>query len=319
VIRLPLGNQHLKPGEMIISSTPAKPQKSKELEILYMTAAKEAEAEAEEIVPGKIEVHEDETETQEKPLILVVEDDADVRKFICDPLKPGFRLVEAANGKEGIEKAKEHIPDLIVSDIMMPELDGYELCRQLKQDIETSHIPIMLLTAKASEESILQGLKTGANDYITKPFNAEILLSRIKNLMDLRTQMQLKLQRQDMKVPDEITVSSMDVKFLKKFQEIIEKNLSDPEFRIDDIYEKLNMARSTFFKKIKALTGKNPNQFILGYRLERGAQLLRENYGTVMQVAMAVGFNSSAYFSKCFNDKFHMSPTSYQASESKSS
>jgi signal transduction histidine kinase/DNA-binding response OmpR family regulator len=317
VIRLPLGNQHLKHEEMIISSRPAKPQKRKELENLYMAA--EAEAEAEEIIPEKIEIQEDETEMQEKPLILVVEDDADVRKFICDPLKPDYRLVEAADGKEGIEKAKEFIPDLIVSDIMMPGVDGYELCRQLKQDIETSHIPIMLLTAKASEESILQGLKTGANDYITKPFNAEILLSRIKNLIDLRIQMQLKLQRQDMKVPDEIPVSSLDVKFLREFREIIEKNLSNPEFRIDDIYEKLKMARSTFFRKIKALTGNNPNQFILDYRLERGAQLLRENYGNVTEVAMAVGFNSSAYFSKCFNAKFHMSPTSYQASESKSS
>jgi YesN/AraC family two-component response regulator len=224
--------------------------------------------------------------------------------------------VEAGDGKEGIKKAKEIIPDLIVSDIMMPEVDGYELCRALKKDIETSHIPIVLLTAKASEESHIEGLETGADDYITKPFSVKILCTRIKNLIDLRRQLQLKIQRQKMLLPSEISVSSMDDEFLKNFQAIIEKNLSDEDFNIDTLCDKLYMGRSTLFRKIHALTGETPNQFILSYRLERAAQLLKGKFGNVTDVAFEVGFSNSAYFSKCFKDKFHQSPSVFQTSES---
>ncbi|MCP4149964.1 MAG: helix-turn-helix domain-containing protein, partial [bacterium] len=213
---------------------------------------------------------------------------------------------------------KEFIPDLIVSDIMMPGTDGYELCRQLKRDVKTSHIPIILLTAKASEESIIEGLGTGADDYVTKPFNTKILLSRIKNLIDLRRQLQLKIQREKMLLPIEISVSSVDEVFLKEFQGIIEENLSDPEFHVEHLQKLLLMGRSTLFRKIKAITGETPHQFLLSYRLNRAAQLLKDNYGNITEVAMAVGFSSSAHFGKCFKEKFQQSPSSFQATESKS-
>jgi len=170
------------------------------------------------------------------------------------------------------------------------------------------------LTAKASEQSIVRGLETGADDYITKPFNTKILLIRIKNLIDLRRQLQLRIQREKMLLPAEITVSSVDDTFLKEFQEIIEKNLSDPEFDIDKLCKKLYMGRSTLYRKVQALTGETPNQFILTYRLERAARLLKSNYGNVTEVAMAAGFSNPQYFSQCFKERFNQSPSSFKVS-----
>jgi len=324
VIQLPMGRDHFKPGEIVSTSQDASGKgKCKEIETLHVTKNLEEENEETnwdtgEIEPvGKVEtdIHGNEMHQQEKNIILVVEDEPDVRAFIRAPLEPFYTVIEASDGQEGIDKAKEIIPDLIVSDIMMPGTDGYELCRVLKKDIDTSHIPVVLLTAKASEESIVRGLESGADDYITKPFNTRMLLNRIKNLIELRRQLQLKIQRKKMLLPTEISVSSPDEKFLKEFQGIIEKNLSDPDFGVDELSKKLYMGRSTLFRKIQALTGETPNQFILSYRLERGAQLLREKFGNVTEVAFEVGFSSAAYFAKLFKEKFHQTPSEFQASQ----
>jgi signal transduction histidine kinase/DNA-binding response OmpR family regulator/ligand-binding sensor domain-containing protein len=311
VILIPIGHKHLKPHEIAASPERSSTiKKVNDLEPLYLIPYDDVEAE-------KDMAHEDKTEEQEKNVILVVEDHADVRKYICDPLKPSYTVVESADGKEGTAKAKEIIPDLIVSDIMMPEVDGYELCQQLKKDIRTSHIPIILLTAKASEESIIQGLETGADDYITKPFNTKILMTRIKNLIDLRSHLQQKIQKQMLLQPVEIAVSSMDQEFIKELQAMIEKNLSDPEFNVEALSKKLYMDRATLYRKITALTGESPTEFIRSYRLKRAAQLLRDKFGNVSQVSLEVGFSNMAYFAKCFKEKFHQLPSSYQASESK--
>ncbi|UCH98483.1 MAG: response regulator [Candidatus Aminicenantes bacterium] len=310
VIRLPMGHDHLDPNEITDSSAaPPQPRKYKEIETLYMiTESETGEQDNEE--PGVVK-----TRDREKPVILVVEDHADVRKYICEPLTTDYTVIEAADGKEGIDKAKEIIPDLIVSDIMMPGVDGYELCRVLKKDIRTSHVPIILLTAKASEESIIQGLETGADDYITKPFNSKILATRIKNLIELRYQLQQKIQKQMLLQPDEIAVSSMDQEFIKELQEIIEKNLSDPQFHVEALCKKLYLNRVTLFRKVKALTGESPTEFIRSYRLKRAAQLLRDNFGNVSEVAVEVGFSNLGYFTRCFKEKFHQLPSTYQASE----
>jgi signal transduction histidine kinase/DNA-binding response OmpR family regulator/ligand-binding sensor domain-containing protein len=312
VIRLPLGHDHLEPGEIIDSAAaPTQPPKYQEIESLYMLAGSEAKEQAEE-EPGVVD-----TLDREKPIILVVEDHTEVRKYICEPLKAEYTVIEGADGKEGIEKARETMPDLIVSDIMMPGIDGYELCRELKKDIKTSHIPVILLTAKASEESIIQGLQTGADDYITKPFNSKILAVRIKNLIELRRQLQQKIQKQMLLQPAEIAVSSMDREFIKELQGIIEKNLSDSGFNVEELSKKLYMNRATVYRKIMALTGESPTEFIRSYRLKRAAQLLRDKFGTVSQVASVVGFDNPAYFARCFKEKFHQLPSSYQVSESK--
>ncbi len=267
-------------------------------------------------------IHNDETDTgmdekysepvtQDKEVILVVEDNADLREYIRVCLDSLYTVEEAKDGLEGIEKAKKIIPDLIISDIMMPEVDGYELCNTLKKEIETSHIPIILLTAKASEENIIQGLETGADDYITKPFNTKILCVRIKNLIDLRHQLQKKFQRQMLLQPEEIKVSSIDQRFIKELQENIEKHLSDPDLNVEALSEKMNISRVTLNKKILSFTGETANQFIRSFRLNRATQLLKANIGNVTDVAFNVGFSSSAYFTKCFREKFHQLPSEF--------
>jgi len=308
-LRLPLGEKHLKPEEIVdLPGIPSRQQKPYEVSQLYTVEKEEEEHGAAE--------KDIEPETQEKEIILVVEDSRDVRKYIRGPLEKQYTVVEAINGREGIEKAREIIPDLIISDIMMPEADGYELCSALKQDILTCHIPIVLLTAKASEENVVQGLETGADDYITKPFNTKILMVRIRNLIDLRRQLQQKMKRQMMLQPVEISVSSIDEEFIKELQVAIEKNLSDPEFTVEELGKKLYMSRASLYRKIQALTGESPNHFIRNYRLKRAAQLLKENFGNVTEVAFEVGFSSSAYFTKCFKEQFQQLPSSFQASES---
>ncbi len=309
IIRLPLGDEHLSPGEKAAPGYRPSPGQ-------YFIK----EAEENDIAETKVEIGEDEVnkaeETDTQPIVLVVEDNPDVRAYIKDSLEPRYRVVEANDGREGIRRAKEIIPDLIISDIMMPEVDGYELCRVLKQEIKTSHIPIIMLTAKASEESVVEGLETGADDYITKPFNTRILMTRIKNLIELRRQLQEKIQRQMLLQPVEIAVSSIDQKFIQELQEIIEKNLSDPDFNVEALSKKLYMNRATIYRKIMALTGESPTQFIRSYRLKRAAQLLRAKFGNVTEVALEVGFSNMAYFARCFKDKFHQLPSTYQTAES---
>ncbi len=326
IIILPIGREHFSGNE--IADSPAEPVepggngklRSFVPEDLLSVGVDEGEGEG-EIETGSgpdtgCHVPGEANGGPEKDVILVVEDNAEMRAYISKPLEHYYTVAEAVDGEEGIKKAREIIPDLIVSDIMMPGVDGYRLCRELKRDVGTSHIPIILLTAKASEDSHVRGLGTGADDYMTKPFSTRILLSRIGNLIELRRQMQLRIQRRNQLLPTEISVSSADDKFLKEFNSIIEKNFGDEDFDVEMICKKLQLSRATVFRKIKALTGEPPNQHILSYRLERGAQLLRKDFGNITDVAMAVGFSSPAYFSRCFKEKFQQSPREFQAAES---
>jgi signal transduction histidine kinase/DNA-binding response OmpR family regulator len=331
IIRLPMGKAHLKPGEIVdthipeIKTPPLSIHKDfYEIPGLTGDTIKKEEAALEKVESDKSDVIAEEAngigieieyETQGKNIILVVEDSADMRNYIRASLEPLYHVIEAADGKEGIRKGREIIPDLIISDIMMPEVNGYELCNVLKRDISTSHIPIILLTAKASEESVIQGLEIGADDYITKPFNTKILAARIKNLIDLRCQIQLERKRQMALQPTEISVSSMDETFYEELQNILEKNLTDPEFNVEQLCRKLYMGRTSLYRKILALTGEPPTQFIRSYRLQRAAQLLKAHFGNVTEVAFAVGFSNTAYFTKCFKEKFHQLPSTLHASE----
>lgn len=247
----------------------------------------------------------------DKNIILVVEDSADARAYIRSSLEPTYRVVEAENGDEGIQKALEYIPDLIVSDIMMPEKDGYELCRELKNHVNTSHIPIILLTAKAGEADVLEGLETGADDYVTKPFNTRILCARIKNLIDLRSHLQQVMDRDMTLQPAKIPVSRIDKEFIVKLKEVIKPNISDPDFNIEQLCVKMGMSQPTLYRKIRALSGESPTDFIRSYRLKRGARLLEEKFGSVIEVALEVGFSSAAYFTKCFKKKFDRLPSEY--------
>lgn len=262
------------------------------------------------------EVEDGEPETAEesgngKNVILVVDDNPDVRSYIRGPLLEHYQVVEAVDGQDGIERAMKIIPDLIISDVMMPRKDGFQLCQALKTDVKTSHIPIILLTAKASEESVLEGLETGADDYVTKPFNARILLTRIKNLIALRRQLQENIQRELLLQPAEVTVSSVDREFMEDLKMAIDKNISDIDFGVDQLAASLYLSRATLNRKLRAVTGQSTNQFIQSYRLKRAAQLLKANFGNVTEVTFEVGFSNAAYFTKCFKEQFNCLPSEY--------
>ena len=252
-------------------------------------------------------------EENEGESILVVEDHTDMRRYICEVLSPNYQTYEADSGDSGYKEACHLLPDLIISDIMMPGSDGYELCRKIKGDIRTSHIPVILLTAKAADEHVVEGLETGADDYIIKPFNPTILETRVKNLISLRRQLQERFQRDMLLQPAEIQVSSMDREFLERLKSVVENHIADSEFDIGELNEEFYMSRATLYRKIRALTGQPPKQFVQSYRLKRAAQLLKEDYGSVTEVAFAVGFSSSAYFTKCFKEQFNILPSTLTA------
>ncbi|MCP5104257.1 MAG: response regulator [bacterium] len=312
-LRLPMGDEHFEPGEIVEIVEIAAPEDQlpvrKEPSPAYIYTSEEVE---EEDVPDEsteAAAGGPPTGKEKKSLILVVDDNPDVRIYIKGALEPRFKVVEAADGKEGILRAKEILPDLIVSDVMMPETDGYELCRVLKKDILTSHIPIILLTARVSEESVLEGLETGADDYITKPFSTSVLTVRVGNLIELRRRLQLERKNRMAFLPEDIPVSPMDDEFYKKLQDTVETHLSDPDFNVEALSRVLQMSQATLYRKVQALTGKSPTLFIRIYRLKRAAQLLGAGVGSVSQVAVKAGFSAPSYFAKCFKEQFHRLPS----------
>jgi signal transduction histidine kinase/CheY-like chemotaxis protein len=315
IIRLPMGKKHLEPGEIVEPSLlPPYSKKHTEKVIRDLTGHEEKEDSEAEAVErnGSVETGmEPGPWERKKHVILVVEDSADMRAYIRGALEPLYTIVEAIDGEQGRQKAGEIMPDLVISDVMMPGIDGFQLCRQLKNDRITSHIPVILLTAKSGEENILAGLETGADDYITKPFSTRILSARIKNLIDLRRHLQETLNREMTLQPAKIDVSPIDKEFLNELQAVINENISDPDFNVEQLGKKLYMSHSNLYRKIDALSGQSPTEFIRTYRLKKGAELLKNNFGTVLEIALEVGFSSANYFSKCFKKKFHQLPTEY--------
>jgi signal transduction histidine kinase/ligand-binding sensor domain-containing protein/DNA-binding response OmpR family regulator len=253
--------------------------------------------------------HSDE---EERELLLIIEDNEDLRFYLKENLGRRYRIAEAADGKEGYEKAVAIYPDVIISDIMMPEPDGIELCRKLKNDPKTSHIPVILLTAKVSTEQEIEGLDAGADDYITKPFNYEVLELKIKRLTEIRKKLRSKLQKQYYEIsPGEIGITSLDEKFMKKATKFVEKNLSNTGLSVELFSKEMGVSRGHLYNKIMALTGKTPTEFIRIMRLKRGAQLLANSQLTVSEVAYKVGFNDPKYFSRYFKEEFGVSPSQY--------
>lgn len=245
--------------------------------------------------------------------ILVVEDNEDLRFYLKDNLKGQYHIEEAVNGKEGWEKIRQLNPDLVVSDIMMPLMDGIELARHIKTNTATAHIPVILLTAMGSEEKQLEGYKIGINDYVTKPFTFEILASRIKNLLAQQKLLQKRFQKQIEVNPSEITVTPLDEKFMKQALEVVEKNMDNPDFSVEDLSREMNMSRVTLYRKTLSLTGKPPLEFIRSIRLKRAAQLLAKSGMTIAEIAYEVGFNNPKVFSKFFKEEFKVTPSQYVA------
>lgn len=248
-----------------------------------------------------------------KKTIMIVEDNEDLRFYLKDNLKEKYHIAEAANGKEGWEKIKQLNPDLIVSDIMMPLMDGVELAGKVKTETLTAHIPVILLTAMGSEEKQLEGLKAGVNDYITKPFTFEILASRINNLLAQQVILQKRFQKQIEVNPGEVTITPVDEKFLKQALEIIEKEIDNPDFSVDEFSKEMFMSRVTLYRKIHSLTGKSPLDFIRSIRLKRAVQLLDKSGMSISEVAYQVGFNNPKVFRKLFKEEFSITPSEYAA------
>lgn len=245
-------------------------------------------------------------------ILLVVDDNADIRAYIRSIFEKEYQVIEAINGKEGISKAVEKIPNLIISDLMMPEMDGFEFCKVLKSDEKTSHVPIIMLTAKADIASKMEGLELGADDYLTKPFNKEEILTRARNLISIREKLKKWYGKEIVELkPDEIRVNSIDEAFILKAKEVIEKNLSDSHFDLGRFADGMAMSAVQLRRKIKALTNQTAVEFIRKYRLQRAASLLRQKAGTVSEVAFKVGFESLPYFTKVFQEEFEVTPSEY--------
>ena len=232
--------------------------------------------------------------------------------LICGILLPYYKVVEAFDGLDGYEKAQQIIPDMIISDVMMPRMDGYQLCEKLKSEQTTNHIPLVLLTAKAARENKLEGLEIGADDFLVKPFDEEELKLRVQNLITIRQHLQNKFQRSFSVKPHAVSRPSVHQKFIDDLKEIIEQNIDNEAFGVDDLANAANMSRSQVHRKLKALTDQPATTFIRNYRLHRAADLLKQNAGNVTEIAYQVGFNSQTYFSSSFGELFGCSPSEYQ-------
>ena len=293
---LPLGKDHLQPEELIIDTFA---NTEAVLPILLQTNQ-------------EVEVENNITIKANQPFVLIVEDNPDVRTYIKDQLQDQYQVLEAPDGRHGLELAKETVPDLIISDVMMPFMDGVEMAGELKKEEKTSHIPIIMLTAKAEREDKLEGLELGVDDYLIKPFDAKELRTRVQNLIDQRKRLQEKFGQQFQMNPTKVEVQSIDREFLMKVKEVIENQMDDETFSVVELSSQLAMSRSQLHRKLKALLGQSPNQIIREMRLKRAKELLEKDAGNASEVAFMVGFNSSAYFSKCFSDYFGFPPSKLQ-------
>nr|WP_294898044.1 two-component regulator propeller domain-containing protein [uncultured Pedobacter sp.] len=274
-----------------------------------------AEKNEQDITAENVTFIDDLEESDDTPILLVVEDNEELNHYISETLAPVGKIISAKNGKEGAEKAFQTIPDLVISDVMMPEMDGYTLCKALKTDNRTSHIPVILLTAKSDDVSHIQGMELGADNYLAKPFNPAVLISHVKNLVKSRKKLKELFTNKLNLTPSEVEVSSFDEEFIKKSIEFIEANMQREKPSIDELANQLNMSRSTFYRKLKALTGMSGSEFISLIRLKRSAQLLETGEYSVSMAAYEVGYNDLKNFRKSFHNQFGMNPSDYLKSK----
>ncbi|PWK19672.1 two-component regulator propeller domain-containing protein [Xanthomarina spongicola] len=247
-----------------------------------------------------------------KPTVLIVEDDSEIRAFIVSTFKRSYNIIEATNGKIGIEKAQKKLPDLIISDIMMPIQDGIELCHNIKTNELTSHIPIILLTAKVGEENEIQGIKTGADAYVTKPFNSEKLKIRVEKLIESRLKLQKHFSK-TLSLNPELAITSTETEFLKRLQTVLDTHITNPEFTSERFAKLMQISRTQLHRKLKAITNMTTSEFIRSQRLKLAEDLLKKSDATISEIAYQVGFNTPSYFIKCFKEIYHCTPNEFQS------
>lgn len=248
---------------------------------------------------------------KEKPLILLVEDNSDIRYYLHENLILNYRVIQAVDGEEGYQKSLKEIPDLIIADIAMPKMNGIDMCQKIKSQRTTSHIPIILLTARTSLIYKINGMENGADDYVTKPFNMELLKSRIRNLIDSRIKLREKFATNDDLTPSGVVMNTLDEELLSKIKSIVESNIDNSKFSVEQLSAALFMSRMQLYRKLKALTGKTPNQIIRSIRLKRAAQLLETKRYNVSDVTYMVGYNDLQYFRDQFKKEYGIKPSEY--------
>jgi signal transduction histidine kinase/ligand-binding sensor domain-containing protein/DNA-binding response OmpR family regulator len=286
-LEVPSGEPEEKPAAPTVEPQPAPAAKAEKMEESVQTAG------------------------EQDPLLLIVEDNEEVRRYICESFGGNYRVIEAEHGVEGLRKAVEAGPDLVISDLMMPRMDGLELCRHLKTDERTSHIPVILLTARASVESKLDGLETGADDYVTKPFHPQELRARVRNLIDGRKNLRIRFAREVKLQPRDITVTSADERFLQNAIAVVEKHMGNSDFSVEALETEMSMSKMQLYRKLKALTDQSPSEFVRTLRLKRAASLIAQRSGNISEIAYEVGFNNLSYFAKCFKEMYGVPPSEY--------
>lgn len=300
VVELPKGSGHFKEEEIVSNySDEEKASDYQSAVVPQLTAAAPSTEEPTTKAPA------------DAPLLLIVEDNAEVSAYIQQVFTGSYRIITAGNGVEALAMAKKHSPDLVISDVMMPEMDGITFCSQLKTDIEISHIPVVLLTARAASLFKIEGLKTGADDYVTKPFHPEELVLRVHNIIKARREAREKFTRVFNLDPKQVTVTSADEDFLKRALQFVEDNMDNTDLSVEVFAREMAVSRPLLFIKIKALTNQTPNNFIKRIRMKRAAQLLEQDKLRITEVAYAVGFQNPRYFSKCFQKEYGQTPSDY--------
>jgi signal transduction histidine kinase/DNA-binding response OmpR family regulator len=306
-ILLPLGKEHPKPEEIVVEKT------NEIISPAFSQVLQESQEESAAVIDNATETENNQS------ILLIVEDNADMRSYIRGYFENEFHIIEAIDGADGYEKSTEHIPDIIISDVMMPNMDGVEFCKKVKTDERTSHIPVILLTARASKESRMEGLETGADDFITKPFDGDELQVRVNNLIKQRKRLSTTLERKFQKSYstidldfEDMGITSMDDKFLQKAKEVADKNLSNSDYTIEDFASAMALSRSQLHRKLKALINSSGTEFINTIKMNYAIELLQKKAGTISEIAYDAGFNNPNYFSKIFRRKFGMSPSEYQ-------
>ncbi|MFA6235671.1 MAG: ATP-binding protein, partial [Bacteroidota bacterium] len=245
---------------------------------------------------------------EDAPLILLVDDHGDLREYMHDILAPSYRVIEAADGEQGVARAGAEAPDLIISDVMMPVMDGFGLCRAIRPDAGTSHIPVILLTARGDDRSRMMGLEEGANDYLTKPFDPEELQLRVRNLITIRRAQAARFASSGGFRLDPRQYVSKDQEFLDRIIALVDEHLSDEDLNPATLFEEVGMSRSNFQRKLKALTDMSPARFIRSIRLHRAKDMLEQGAGSIAEITYGVGFGSQSYFTTCFREEFGITP-----------
>ncbi|MFQ5583250.1 MAG: ATP-binding protein, partial [Calditrichia bacterium] len=314
-VHLPLEKEHFKEKEIVDFELMNTEQAVRSTESNTLSEHSQSTLEAADEVNTDIyqsQISNPTSPNGQAEIILIVEDHPDVRAYIRDQLTVSYQVLEAINGEEGIKIAREQIPDLIITDVMMPKMDGYQMSAVLRKDEKTCHIPIIMLTAKASLEDKIEGLETGVDDYLIKPFSAKELSVRVANLIDLRRKLRERFRQQTVVKPAEVTATPMDQEFLEKVLTAVTGNLGEEQFDVAALAQMVGMSVSQLNRKLRALIDQPAGKMLRSMRLQRAADLLKQNAGTVAEICYEVGFGDQANFTRAFKKQFGVAPGSYR-------